>query len=273
MTSLRGKVVAITGGARGIGYATAKALAAEGAQVAIGDVDELALRGAAGRLGLKAAYRLDVTDAAGFADFVAAVERDLGPLDVLVNNAGILAAGPLLEQDDEITRRVIDVNLMGVVIGTKCALRAMLPRRRGHIVNIASISGETYGGGEASYCASKYGVVGFTDAARFELHGRGVRFTLVMPALVDTELTAGARRLWFVDRRVSPDDAAAAIVRVLQRPRRRVYVPASMGFAVRARRLVPARLSDAVAALIGARTVFIDVDRDARRAYEKRVRG
>jgi hypothetical protein len=94
-----------------------------------------------------------------------------------------------------------------------------------------------------------------------------------MPALVDTELTAGARRLWFVDRRVSPDDAAAAIVRVLQRPRRRVYVPASMGFAVRARRLVPARLSDAVAALIGARTVFIDVDRDARRAYEKRVRG
>jgi NAD(P)-dependent dehydrogenase (short-subunit alcohol dehydrogenase family) len=265
-----GRVVAITGAARGIGRATARALLAGGAQVAIGDVDAEALRAASFD---GPAYPLDVTDPASFERFVAAVEDDLGPLDVLINNAGVLAAGPIADEADEITRRILDVNLLGVITGTKVALRSMLPRGTGHIVNLASISGETYGGGEATYCASKFGVVGFTDAARFELHGRGVRFTLVMPALVDTELTAGSGRLLFVNRRVSPDDVAAAIVRVLRRPRRRVYVPASLGVAVRLRRFVPAQVSDAAAALIGARSMFIDVDHEVRDAYERRLRG
>ncbi len=260
------RVVAITGGARGIGLATARALVADGAQVAIGDLDEPALRGVA-------AYPLDVTSPASFARFVAAVERDLGPLDALVNNAGVLAAGPVADQPDDVTRRIVEVNLLGVITGTKLALRSMLPRRSGHIVNVASLSGETYAGGEATYCASKYGVVGFTDAARFELSGRGVRFTLVMPALVDTRLTAGARRMRLVSRRVSPDDVAAAIVRVVHRPRRRVYVPASMGVAVRARRIVPAPLSDGVAGLLGARSMFLDVEPGVRDAYERGLRG
>ncbi len=270
---LAGRVVAITGAARGIGLATARALLAAGAQVAIGDVDEAALKSAADRLGIRTAYGLDVTDPHSFRAFVTAVERDLGPLDVLINNAGVLPAGPVAEESDAIARQVIDVNLLGVMTGTKCALRSMLPRRTGHIVNVASISGETYGGDEASYCASKYGVVGYTDAARFELHGRGVRFTLIMPALVDTELTTEARRLLFVNGRVSPDDVAAAIVRVLHRPRRRVYVPASMGVAVRVRRFVPAQLSDAAAGLIGARSIFLDIDHDGRHAREKWLRG
>src|SRR5262249_34545179 len=156
----------------------------------------------------------------------------LGPLDALINNAGVLAAGPVADQSDALTRPVLDVNLRGVITGTKLALRSMLPRGRGHIVNLASISGETYSGGEATYCASKYGVVGFTDACRFELPGRGVHFTLVLPALVDTQLTAGAGRLRFVNRRVSPEQVAAAIVGGLRRPRRRVYVPRAMGVAV-----------------------------------------
>jgi NAD(P)-dependent dehydrogenase (short-subunit alcohol dehydrogenase family) len=260
------RVVAITGGARGIGLATARALVADGAHVAIGDLDAAAARGAA-------AYPLDVTSPVSFARFVTDVERDLGPLDVLVNNAGVLAAGPVADQPDDVTRRILEVNLLGVITGTKLALRSMLPRRSGHIVNVASLSGETYAGGEAAYCASKYGVVGFTDAARFELSGSGVRFTLVMPALVDTRLTAGARRLRVVGRRVSPDEVAAAIVRVLHHPRRRVYAPASMGIAVRARRLVPAQLSDAVAGLLGARSMFLDVEPGVRDDYERGLRG
>jgi len=259
------RVVAITGGARGIGLATARALVADGAHVAIGDLDEIDVRGAAG-------YPLDVTSPASFARFVTSVERDFGPLDVLVNNAGVLAAGPVADQPDDVTRRILDVNLLGLITGTKLALRSMLGRGSGHIVNVASLSGETYAGGEATYCASKYGVVGFTDAARFELSGSGVRFTLVMPALVDTRLTAGAGPLRILRRRVSPDEVAAAIVRVLHRPRRRVYVPASMGIAVRARRLVPAQLSDGVAGLLGARTMFLDVEPGVRDDYERGLR-
>lgn len=259
-------VVAVTGGVRGIGLATARALVADGAQVAIGDLDEVAVPGVAG-------YPLDVTSPESFARFVTAVERDLGPLDVLVNNAGVLAAGPVAAQPDDVTRRIVEVNLLGVIIGTKLALRSMLPRRCGHIVNVASLSGETYAGGEAAYCASKYGVVGFTDAARFELSGSGVRFTLVLPALVDTRLTAGARPLRLMSRRVSPDDVAAVIVRALHRPRRRVYVPASMGVAVRARRFVPAQLSDAVAGLLGARSMYLDVEPGVREDYERGLRG
>jgi NAD(P)-dependent dehydrogenase (short-subunit alcohol dehydrogenase family) len=260
------RVVAITGGARGIGLATARALVADGAKVAIGDVDNAAVRGAT-------AYPLDVTSPVSFARFITNVERDLGPLDVLVNNAGVLASGPVADQPDDVTRRIVEVNLLGVITGTKLALRSMLRRQTGHIVNVASVSGETYAGGEAAYCASKYGVVGFTDAARFELAGTGVRFTLVMPALVDTRLTAGARRLRLLNRRVSPDDVAAAIVRVLHHPRRRVYVPASMGVAVRARRFVPAQFSDAVAGLLGARTMFIEVEPGVRDDYERGLRG
>jgi NAD(P)-dependent dehydrogenase (short-subunit alcohol dehydrogenase family) len=260
------RVVAITGGARGIGLATARALAADGARVAVGDLDEAGISGVA-------AYPLDVTSPVSFARFVTAVERDLGPLDVLVNNAGVLAAGPVADQSDDVTRRIVEVNLLGVITGTKLALRSMLRRGAGHIVNVASLSGETYAGGEAAYCASKFGVVGFTDAARFELSGTGVRFTLVLPALVDTRLTAGARPMRFVNRRVSPDDVAAAIVRVLHHPRRRVYVPSSMGVAVRVRRLVPAQLSDAIAGLLGARSMFLDVAPGVRDEYEQGLRG
>jgi NAD(P)-dependent dehydrogenase (short-subunit alcohol dehydrogenase family) len=260
------RVVAITGGARGIGAATAAAFVADGARVAIGDLDPGPTAPGV------AAYPLDVTDPASFAVFVAAVERDLGPLDVLVNNAGVLIAGPVADETDDVTRRILDVNLRGTITGTKLALRSMLPRRTGHVINVASLSGETYGGGEATYCSSKYGVVGFTDAARFELHGRGVRFTLVMPGLVDTRLTAGSGRLLFVNQRVSPHDVAAAIVAAAHRPRRRVYVPAGLGVAVRLRRLVPQSLSDTAAGLIGARTMFIDVEPGVRDEYERQLK-
>jgi short-subunit dehydrogenase len=100
-----------------------------------------------------------------------------------------------------------------------------------------------------------------------------VRFTLVMPGLVDTRLTAGSGRLRFVNHRVSPAEVATAIVRAVHRPRRRVYVPAGLGVAVRLRRLVPQSLSDAAAGLIGARTMFIDVEPGVRDDYEFRLRG
>ena len=141
--SLSGKVVAITGGARGIGRATAAALVRKGAKVALGDIDiELAEQTAAELGGGTLALSLDVTDRASFECFLDETEQQLGPLDVLINNAGIMQLGLLAEESDATTTRQIDINLHGVICGSKLALQRFLPRRSGHLVNIASTAGK-----------------------------------------------------------------------------------------------------------------------------------
>ena len=167
-TAIRDKVIVITGGARGIGFATAKALHNLGAKVAIGDVDEAKLKESAADLALDVYGKLDVTDADSFATFLDAVERQLGPVDVLINNAGIMPAGKVIDESDELTRRILDINTYGVILGSKLAAQRMVPRRSGHIINIASLAGESPTPGLATYCASKYAVLGLTDSARIE---------------------------------------------------------------------------------------------------------
>src|SRR3954467_6900540 len=138
--SISGRVVAITGGARGLGLATAKALAAQGARVAIGDLDgDLASVEAAAPPGPgpHAGYSLDVTDPESFEAFLDQA-AELGPLDVIVNNAGIMPVRVFAEEDPIVTRRQIEINVLGVTSGTRLALDRMLPRGRGHVVNIAS---------------------------------------------------------------------------------------------------------------------------------------
>jgi hypothetical protein len=270
-TSLAGTLVAITGAARGIGAATAKAFLAAGATVAIGDVDEVELKNTASRLDVTA-HRLDVTDSTSFREFLDAVERQSGPLDVLVNNAGIMPVGPLLEEDERTALRIIDINVNGVITGTKLALERMVPRRRGHIVNIASMAGETYCPGLATYNASKYAVVGFTDATRVEFRSSGVELTAILPGLVNTELTSGTKGVRFIGA-VEPQDVANAIVGTVLRPRPHVYVPAVGSALIRVGRLLPVRAAEALNRRLGTETVFLDdIDHEARRAYEDRAR-
>ncbi|MDT5147110.1 MAG: hypothetical protein QOC58_1755, partial [Mycobacterium sp.] len=126
--AVAGRCVAITGGARGIGLAIATALHGLGAKVAIGDIDEIAVNEAGSRLGLKLYRRLDVTDRQSFTDFLDAVDNELGPLDVLVNNAGVIAVGMAVDEPDEATQRVLDINLRGVILGTKLALERIAKR-------------------------------------------------------------------------------------------------------------------------------------------------
>ncbi len=136
-------------------------------KVAIGDLDERGRRPTAEELGASAiALPLDVTDRDSFAAFLDGAEQQLGPLDVLVNNAGIMQVGRFIDEDDLTARRMIDINLHGVILGMKLALERMIPRDRGHIVNISSQAGKFGAPGGATYSATKHAVVGLTEAIR-----------------------------------------------------------------------------------------------------------
>jgi len=142
--SLNGKVVAITGGAQGIGKATATALVRKGCRVAIGDIDlALAEQTAAGLGGGTIALPLDVTERSSFAGFIDEAARQLGPVDVVINNAGIMPVTALVDESDDSIKRQLDINVYGVIVGTQLAIERMRPRGSGHIVNIASQAGKT----------------------------------------------------------------------------------------------------------------------------------
>jgi len=269
--TLTGRVVAITGAARGIGRATAAALVREGAQVAIGDLDADLARRTAEELGPGAtAFALDVTDRASFEQFAGAVEAKLGPIDVLVNNAGIMPLGSFVAEDDITARRMVDINVHGVLHGMKVVLPRLVARGDGHLVNIASAAGKGPYPGGATYCGTKHFVVGVSDAVRGELRGTGVEISVVMPVVVDTELASGVGTPRGVPK-IKPDDVAAAIVEVLGRPRFDVYVPRSIGPLTALSALVPRRVREAALRVIGADRVLWRVDDAARRDYEVRA--
>jgi NADP-dependent 3-hydroxy acid dehydrogenase YdfG len=270
--SLNGRVVAITGGARGIGRATAAALVRRGAKVAIGDVDlELAERTATELGSGTIALPLDVTDRASFARFLDAVEERLGPLDVLVNNAGIMSLGRFADESDATAARQIDINLHGVIFGSKLALARFVPRGSGHLVNIASTAGKAGVPGGATYSATKHAVVGLTEAIRGELRGSGVETSVVMPVPVNTELAAGLVQGRGLTATVEPEDVADAIVGALERPRHDVYVPRAIAAGVRFGALLPRRLAEAINRSAKTDRILADADLSARAAYEQRA--
>ena len=164
--SLHGNVAVVTGGGRGIGKAIALALASEGARVAIGDVDVRVGRGRRGRARRRrrSGSPLDVTDRPGFTAFLDEVEQRLGPIDVLVNNAGIMTVGPFDEEDDATAVRMVEINLHGVIHGTKEADAAdEAARHRPHRQRRLE-RGPLRLPQPVTYCATKYGVVGLSEA-------------------------------------------------------------------------------------------------------------
>ena len=271
MTILNRKVVAITGGARGIGHATARALAHRGMRIAIGDLDgDLAEQVAAELGGDAFGVGVDVTDNAAFARFLDGVEHRLGPLDVLVNNAGIMSAGPIDDEDEALTARAIAINLEAVIHGTREAIRRMKPRRAGHIVNLSSAVSKVAGSDCATYVATKFAVAGFSEAVAIELRGTGIEVSVVRPSLCKTDLTsgfAGLRGMPFIE----PHDVAARIVETLQRPRFDVPVPKSMGPMLWLNQALPFRARMALAHLTKADAILSAVDVGERAAYVERV--
>jgi NAD(P)-dependent dehydrogenase (short-subunit alcohol dehydrogenase family) len=268
---VHGKVVAITGGARGIGRTTAEQLVREGAKVAIGDLDATLTGQVAGELGGGAVgLPLDVTDRESFAAFLDAVEERLGPIDVLINNAGIMPLGDFAEEDDATTTRIIDINVHGVLTGTKLAVRRMRPRRRGHVINVASMVGKLSPAGGATYVASKHAVVGLTESVQLENADYGIDFSIVMPVVVRTELGSGLKETRGV-KSVGPEEVAAAIVDAIKLPKRDVYVPREVGAVHKTTYVLPQRAQMAIAKAMKSDRVLLDIDHGQRAAYEDRA--
>jgi NADP-dependent 3-hydroxy acid dehydrogenase YdfG len=270
---LAGQTAAITGAARGIGKATAQALLRQGMKVAIGDVDFAAAQETALKLGPSTvALPLDVTDRASFAAFFDRAEEQLGPVDVLVNNAGIMQIGRFVDEDDLTARRMVDINIHGVILGMKLALERMVPRDRGHIVNISSQAGKYGSPGGATYSATKHAVVGLTEAVRGELHlmSAHIDVSYVMPFVVNTELGSGlgeARGL----KSLQPSDVADAIVDALQHGTVDVWVPKSSKRTNTLGALLPRTLSEGMARAMKADRVLAGADANVRRDYELRA--
>jgi NADP-dependent 3-hydroxy acid dehydrogenase YdfG len=270
---LAGETAAITGGARGIGRATAAAFLRRGMKVAIGDVDLEAARKTASELGPSAvALALDVTDRSSFSSFLDGAEEQLGPVDVLVNNAGIMQIGPFIDEDDLTARRMVDINIHGVILGMKLALARMIPRDRGHIVNISSQAGKFGSPGGATYSATKHAVVGLTEAVRGELRLMDAHIDLsyVMPYVVKTELGGGLGQARGLSE-LEPSEVADAIVDALRFGTVEVWVPK------RARRtnqlvtVLPRRLSETMGRAMKADRVLAEADTISRRDYELRA--
>jgi 3-oxoacyl-[acyl-carrier protein] reductase len=188
--SLSGRVALVTGGARGIGLAIAQRLAAEGARVAIVDLDEPAAKSAASGVGASAiALAADVTRTADVEQAVAAAHRQWGRLDIVVNNAGITGGSKLTwELTDDDWNQVIACDLTSVFLVSRAAVRLMLAQGSGRIINIASIAGKEGNPTLVPYSTAKAGVIGLTKALAKEVANRGIFVNAVAPAVIGTDL-------------------------------------------------------------------------------------
>src|SRR5919109_4630704 len=189
---LEGRRAAITGASSGIGEATAIALAREGATVALGARRQDRLDALVDRIradgGNANAFTVDVVDEDAARSFVESAAARMEGLDILVNNAGLMLLGPVAGADTQEWRRMIEVNLLGLLYCTHAALPIMAERGGGHIVNVSSVAGRQANAGTAVYNMTKWGVVGFSEALRQEALHSNVRVTCVEPGFVDTEL-------------------------------------------------------------------------------------
>jgi short-subunit dehydrogenase len=188
----------------------------------------------------------------------------------MINNAGIMPVGPFPDETDASAVRQIDINLHGVIFGCKEAIGRMRARRSGHVVNLASIAGKGGFPHLATYCATKHGVVGLSEALRAELRDSGIELSCVMPALVNTELTAGVKAGRGVEK-VEPEDVADAIVAALREPRFDVYVPRSVGGINKLMSILPRAGREAIGRLLDADKVIVGADMASRAAYEERA--
>jgi NAD(P)-dependent dehydrogenase (short-subunit alcohol dehydrogenase family) len=272
-TSLSGRAAAVTGGARGIGRAIATSLARRGAGVAVGDLDGEAAERAAGEIGGGAiGLAVDVTDPDSFESFLDGAREAHGPLDVLVNNAGVMVVGPLVDANPAAAARVMDVNVDGVINGMRLAIPRLRGRGGGQIVNVVSGAGWVAPAALATYAASKHAAKALSDSVRDELRGEGIRVTAVYPMLVQTDLAVGTKPARG-GRWISPEEVGEAVAAAVEKPRDEVFVPRWVAGVLRVQAALPPRGRDAMARAFGVDKLYTSVDPKTRAEYERRLGG
>ncbi|MHC4402824.1 MAG: SDR family oxidoreductase [Planctomycetota bacterium] len=233
MSEIAGSNILITGGAGGIGRLTALKLAKRGGNVIVWDVDADGLARVVDELASQAArpghgYVCNVADRRCVYDAAAKVRREVGPVDILINNAGVVSGKPFLDCTDDEIARTVGVNTMGLFWTTKTFLPDMIRRGRGHLVTVASAAGVIGVAGLADYCASKWAAVGFNESIRQEVRkiAPKIRTTVACPYFVDTDMFHGVRtRFRFLLPVLKADHVAERIVGAIRRNRRRVVMP------------------------------------------------
>jgi 3-oxoacyl-[acyl-carrier protein] reductase len=225
MASLAGKVALVTGAGKGIGRAVALALAQEGVHVGLLARSESQLQDVAAEIkalgGKTAVVAADVSDRAAVEAAVAQIEQELGPLDILINNAGISSFGKFLELDPKEWERMIQVNLMGVYYTTRAVLPQMIARQTGDIINISSSAGQRGAAGASAYSASKFAVMGLTESLMQEVRKHNIRVSALTPSTIATELSLSNNLTdGNPDKVAQPEDLAELIIAQLKLNRR-----------------------------------------------------
>lgn len=229
MKDLKGRVAVVTGAAMGMGKSLAGMLLDEGCRVVLVDINEKALTEAVAELskrGTCASYLCDISDRQAVYDLAGKVKNDLGTVSILVNNAGIVKAGELMALDDGTVQKIIDINLTAMFWTCKAFLPDMIRKNEGHVVNFASAGGILAIPNLSAYCASKFGVIGFTDAVRQEMkkHKLNIGFTCVCPNTVGTGMFEGADMV-VGTKLLKPEAVTKKVVKAIKRNRAMVAVP------------------------------------------------
>ncbi len=252
MTDLNGKIAAVTGAAMGMGRLTARKFAADGAKLALVDIRKDDLDAAVAEIaaagGVAKAYLCDLTKRDEIYATFREIEKDLGPVDVLFNNAGVVFGGPLLETDDDKLAATIAINLTAHIWTMKAVLPGMIAKRAGHIVNFGSAAGILPVPYMVTYCASKAGVLSLTEATRLEmreLHQAGIQFTVLAPSYIKTGMFEGVRPLPFAPW-LTPETMVEKIYHAVRHNQYMVRAPWTVNIVPVLKALLPQRAWDYV---------------------------
>ncbi len=271
MEDLAGKVALVTGAARGMGKLEALNFAREGCRMIITDVDAEGMAATAGEMRSQGfevcTYVLDISDRQACFDLAEKVESEVGPVDILINNAGITECYAVLDLTEESLRRMMDVNYLGTTWMMQAFVPRMLARGRGYVVNICSVAGKIGNPFMGGYCASKHALIGITDTIRMENYGRGVRFIIVNPGYVKTGMFEGAK-LPFITGWQNPQKVADAVVRAVKKDQAEVCVPAAaVRFAALLRGLALPKLVDLMYHVLGQEKSLAGWKKDSSRPF------
>lgn len=233
MEKLQGKTALITGGSRGLGKATALALAAEGVAIIITGRDEAALQQTVKEIeafGVRAMYSVfDISDLEAVKKGIAPIEAEFGPIDILINNAGIAAFGSFMEMDPEKWEEILKVNVLGMYYVTRQILPGMIARNVGDIINVSSTAGIRGNAGTSAYSASKFAVVGLSESLMMEVRKNNIRVSTLLPSTIASEMSLSLNITDGNPEKVlQPEDFAELIVAQLKFNRRAMLKSASL---------------------------------------------